>query len=60
MPNSVPSPFGDFAFIGSLAIMTQFSFRPKALRRRVFPVLLFIGALILWHFLNSISSQQMF
>jgi hypothetical protein len=32
MPNSVPSPFGDFAIIGSLAIMTQFSFRPMALR----------------------------
>jgi hypothetical protein len=36
MPNSVPSPCGDFAFIGSLAIMTQFSFRPKALRPRTF------------------------
>jgi hypothetical protein len=35
MPNSVPPSFNGFAFIGSLAIMTQFSFRSKALRRRV-------------------------
>jgi hypothetical protein len=49
-----------FAFIGSQAIMTQFSFRSMTLRRRVFPVLLFIGAILLLHFLNSISSQQMF
>jgi len=60
MPNSVPPSFDGFAFIGSLAIMTQFSFRSKALRRRVSPVLLFIGALILWHFFIPISSQQMF
>jgi hypothetical protein len=50
----------DFAFFGSLAVMAQFSFRPKTLRRRVFPVLLFIGALILSRFPDSISSQQMF
>ena len=43
MPNSVPPFFNGFAFIGSLAIMAQFSFRSKTLRRRVFPVLLFIG-----------------
>jgi len=60
MPNSVPPSFDGFALIGSLAIMTQFSFRSKALRRRVFPVLLFIGAILLLHFLNPISSQQMF
>jgi hypothetical protein len=60
MPNSVPPSFDGFAFIGSLAIMAQFSFRSKTLRRRVFPVLLFVGAIILWHFLNTISSQQMF
>jgi len=60
MPNSVPPSFDGFALIGSLAIMTQFSFRSKALRRRVFPVLLFIGANLLWHFSHPISSQQMF
>jgi hypothetical protein len=60
MPNSVPPSFDGFAFIGSLAIMAQFSFRSKTLRRRVFPVLLFVGAIILLHFLNTISSQQMF
>jgi hypothetical protein len=41
MPNSVPPSFDGFAFIGSLAIMAQFSFRSKTLRRRVFPVLRF-------------------
>jgi hypothetical protein len=60
MPNSVSPPFDGFAFIGSLAVMAQFSFRPKTLRRRVFPVLLFIGAMLLSRFSNAISSQQMF
>jgi len=60
MPNSVPSPFGDFALIGSLAIMTQFSFRPMTLRRRVFPVLLFIEANLLSRKKLSISIQQLF
>jgi len=60
MPNSVPPSFDGFAFIGSLAILAQFSLRPMTLRRRVFPVLLFIGAILLLHFLHSISSQQMF
>jgi hypothetical protein len=32
MPNSVPPSFDGFAIIGSLAIMTQFSLRPMALR----------------------------
>ncbi len=50
----------DFAIIGSLAIMAQFSFRSMALRRRVFPVLLFLGAISLSRFQNSDSSQQMF
>jgi len=36
MPNSVSSPFDDFALIGSLAIIAQFSFRPRTLRRRAF------------------------
>jgi len=58
MPNSVPPSFDGFAFIGSLAIMTQFSFRSMTLRSRVFPVLLFIGAILLLHFLNSISSHK--
>jgi hypothetical protein len=60
MPNSVPPSFDGFAFIGSLAVMAQFSFRPKTLRRRVFPVLLFIGANLLSRLRFSISSQQMF
>ena len=34
----------DFAILGSMAVMAQFSFRPTTLRRRVFPVLLFIEA----------------
>jgi hypothetical protein len=29
--------FGGFAFIGSLATLTQYSFRPMTLRRRGFP-----------------------
>ena len=41
MPNSVPPFFNGFAFIGSLAIMTQFSLRSRTLRHRVFPVLRF-------------------
>jgi hypothetical protein len=60
MPNSVPPSFDGFAFVGSLAVMAQFSFRPKTLRRRVFPVLLFIGAVLLSRLKFSISSQQMF
>jgi hypothetical protein len=47
MPNSVPSPFGDFAIIGSLAIMTQFSFRPMALRHQVSLILPFGGRSVL-------------
>ena len=50
----------DFALIGSRAIMAQFSFRSTTLRRRVFPVLLFIGAILLSRFSFTISSQQMF
>jgi hypothetical protein len=60
MPNSVPPFFNGFAFIGSLAIMTQFSLRSRTLRHQVFPVLLFIEAILLSRFLHSISSQQMF
>jgi hypothetical protein len=60
MPNSVPPSFDGFALLGSQAIMTQFSFRSMTLRRRVFPVLLFIGAILLLHVPHSISSQQMF
>jgi hypothetical protein len=60
MPNSVPPSFDGFAFIGSLAVMAQFSFRPRTLRRRVSPVLLFIGAFLLSRFPSPISSQQMF
>jgi hypothetical protein len=41
MPDFASPSFGGFAFIGSLAVLTQFSFRPMTLRRRVSPVLLF-------------------
>jgi len=50
MPNSVPPSFDGFALVGSLAIFAQFSFRPMALRHRVSPVLLFIGAILLSRF----------
>jgi hypothetical protein len=39
MPDFASPSFGGFAFIGSLAVLAQFSFRLMALRRRVFPVL---------------------
>jgi hypothetical protein len=60
MPNSVSPSFDGFAFIGSLAVMAQFSFRPITLRRRVFPVLLFIGAVSLSRSEISISIKQAF
>jgi hypothetical protein len=41
MPDFASPSFGGFAFIGGLTVMAQFSFRLMALRRRVFPVLLF-------------------
>jgi hypothetical protein len=58
----VPPPFDGFAFIGSLAVLTKvlIGFRPMTLRRRVFPVLLFIGAISFLHDSNSISIQQAF
>jgi hypothetical protein len=45
MPDFASPSFGGFAFVGSLAILAQFSFRPMALRHRVFPVLHFFGAI---------------
>jgi len=45
MPDFASPSFGGFAFIGSLTILAQFSFRLMALRRRVSPVLLFLGAI---------------
>jgi hypothetical protein len=36
--------FWRLCFLGSLAVLTQFSFRPMTLRRRVSPALLFLGA----------------
>jgi hypothetical protein len=45
MPDFAPPPFDGFAFFGSLAVVAQFSFRPMTLRHRVFPVLLFVGAI---------------
>jgi hypothetical protein len=50
----------DFAIFGSLAVIAQFSFRPMTLRRRVFPVLLFLGADLLSRTQDSISIQQVF
>jgi hypothetical protein len=47
-------------FSATLAIMAQFSFRFRALRGWVFPALLFIGALLLLHFLMQISITQLF
>jgi hypothetical protein len=35
MPDFASPSFGGFAFIGCLAVLTQFSFRPMTLRRRV-------------------------
>jgi hypothetical protein len=52
--------FGGFAFVGSLAVLAQFSFRPMTLRHRVFPVLLFLGAIILLHKQSPDSITQMF
>jgi len=39
MPDFASPSFGGFAFIGSLAVLAQFSFRPMTLRRRVFRLL---------------------
>jgi len=55
-----PPSFSGFAFIGSLAILAQFSGRPMTLRRRVFPVLLFLGATLLLHGKIIFSITQMF
>jgi len=60
MPDFASPSFGGFAFIGSLAALAQFSFRPMTLRRRVSPVLLFLGAIPLLHVLCPISITQMF
>jgi len=60
MPDFASPSFGGFAFIGSLAVVAQFSVRPMTLRRRVFPVLLFLGAILLLHFLYLISITHMF
>ncbi len=50
----------DFTILGSLAVLAQFSFRPMTLRRRVFPVLLFLGAISLARTRIAISIQQVF
>jgi len=60
MPGFAKPPFDGLAFIGSLATLAQFSFRPMTLRRRVFPVLLFLGAILLSRFSTPISIQQLF
>jgi hypothetical protein len=67
----VPPSFDGFAIFGSLAILPRLMapevipvcsarFRPMALRRRVFPVLLFLGADLLSRRQNAISIQQVF
>jgi len=60
MPDFASPSFGGFAFIGSLAVLAQFSFRPMTLRNQVFLVLLFLGAMLLLHKKNKISITQMF
>jgi len=60
MPDFASPSFGGFAFIGSLTVLAQFSFRLMALRHRVFPVLLFLGAILLLHGKNKISITQLF
>ena len=51
----------DFAIFGSLAVMPLFGgFRPMTLRRRVFPVLLFLGAILLARRQKTDSIQQVF
>jgi hypothetical protein len=46
-----PPSLDGFAFVGSLAVLVSYDFRPMTLRRRVSPVLLFLGATILSRFL---------
>jgi hypothetical protein len=60
MPDFASPSFGGFAFIGSLAVLAQFSFRSMTLRRRVFPVLRFFGATLLLHETIKISITQLF
>jgi hypothetical protein len=69
MPNSVSPSFGGFAIFGSLAVLPGrhlnffwcgTRFRPMTLRRRVSPVLLFLGADPLSRTPISISIQQVF
>lgn len=58
MPGSVSPSFGGFAFIGSLAILVSCDFRSMTLRRRVFPVLLFVGADLLSRFQKIFQSYK--
>jgi hypothetical protein len=63
MPGFASPLFSGFAFIGSLAVLTRFiepGFRSITLRRRVFPVWLFIGAPLVSRKSKPISIQQMF
>jgi hypothetical protein len=60
MPDFASPSFGGFAFIGSLAVLAQFSGRPMTLRHRVSPVLLFLGATLLLHEKNKFSITQVF
>jgi hypothetical protein len=60
MPGFASPSFGGLAFIGSLAIVAQFSFRSMTLRHRVSPVLLFIEANLLSRIKLFDSIQQVF
>jgi len=58
MPGSVSPSFGGFAIVGSLAILVSYDFRSMTLRRRVFPVLLFLGAKSLSRFWKIFQSNK--
>jgi hypothetical protein len=63
MPNSVSPSFDGFAIVGSLATLVlnlHQNRRSMTLRRRVFPVLLFLGAILLSRTENMISIKQAF
>jgi len=60
MPDFASPSFGGFAFIGSLAVLAQFSGRPMTLRHRVSPVLLFLGAILLLHEKDKFSITHVF
>jgi hypothetical protein len=58
MPGSASPSFGGFTLLGSLAILVSFDFRPMTLRRRVSPVLLFVGADLLSRLPKNFQSNR--